>query len=670
MAGVKLSAEVNGFKSAMKQAQSSVKMLDAELKLNAAQYKASGDREEYMAGRARLLSQQITQQEAAVKAAEDALRQMTSDGVDKASVAYTQMQAAVAKARTDLVNLQAAAANAGGELGDMAEAGESAGQSLSSIDKGIKFQNIKSALDSITGVLTGMVKKALEFGDAVWNWGRNAAAWADDLNTTAKMYGMDAETLQGYQYAANLIDTSVDDMIKGTDKLTQRIKSAEEGYLAITTDTTAYAIAVKDVQGNMRSQSDVMWDFLDILGQIGNETERNTLAQEYFGKSYRELIPLIEAGREGWDEAARGAKIISQDDVNKLNDYNDSLDEFDQHLNAMKMQIFADLAPALSQITDALTRMVDRIGEWAASDEGRATLDRLGQAVANLIDSFANGDFEQLFTNATEAVGKIAEWLSTITSEDIMSALKTIGTIIAGWTIGSKLLEFMVFAKSFGLGGGGGSAGGGGGAAGAAGASAAGGGGWLGAGAAALAMYALVKKLTDMTTSENENPGKGGWSDVISWVKNNTSENSIANREVGGYVGNIYHTISGNNLSYAGIETNDSPKATAVVYVSDLPPGISFTSSSSAKSTAQDAGAEIAEANYEGMLANISMAYAAGGALAAAFASGAAAGAGSGGSTYNSEFINSVNVYGATNPAEIAAAYRSYMQQTQAGVGS
>ena len=76
--GVRMSVSgVAQFKSSMNQAKSSVKALDAELKLNAAQYKASGDAETYMANRTRIMSDQIKAQEEVVANATKALSAMS-----------------------------------------------------------------------------------------------------------------------------------------------------------------------------------------------------------------------------------------------------------------------------------------------------------------------------------------------------------------------------------------------------------------------------------------------------------------------------------------------------------------------------------------------------------------------------------------------------------------
>ena len=68
-------------------------------------------------------------------------------------------------------------------------------------------------------------------------------------------------------------------------------------------------------------------------------------------------------------------------------------------------------------------------------------------------------------------------------------------------------------------------------------------------------------------------------------------------------------------------------------------------------------------------MANLAAAYNAGAALAGAFAQGAGGGGGSSSTSYNSSYVGEVNFYGSGSPAEIAAAYNEFTQQTQAGYG-
>ena len=708
--GVKMSVSgVSQFKSAMNDAKGSVKALDAELKLNAAQYKASGDAETYYANRAKILADQIKAQEEVVSNAEKALETMTSQGVKKADKAYTQMQATLAQAKTRLVEMQQAANGAGDELEETGKTADSTAKSLSKLSAGMAFQNLSKVFEGVDNILKNILTKAVRIGETVWNWGRDAGRWADDLATRATMYGMDVETLQGYEHAADKIDTDVDTIIKASDKLSAKAKDTGEGIALITPGSTQFGIALTDAAGEARSQMDVLWDFIEVLGQIGNETDRNAIAQEYFGKSYRELIPLIEEGRSKWEAAAKGADVVSNDNVNKLVKMNDTMDELDQKLQTTWMTLLANLSPAFEKVADALGRMLDRIGEWAESDEGQATMSRIGDALAGLIENFADGGFEKLFDGAVSAVEKISEFLQSITSGDMLSTLETIGKIIAGWKIaetgiktwnlikslrpngngteilqtvediekggfGRTLLNLIKWGSGIGLG--------------------------------AWAAHSLLNQSGDAEDEPYWGKGAkiGSYKGKDLYVNGmgyfSYDQNGYARTLGGDYAGlrifgeegyfgfqdafrNAFEGKATGGTYYQLLqESEDSADGLLVqineagelmtAYIADVNTFVKeWASESAVNDRMAEAGEQMSESVYEGATANIAAAYNAGAALAAAFADGASSvGAGNGGSaTYNSEYVNAVNVYGVTSPEQIAAAYREVLKKQTAGYG-
>lgn len=700
--GVKMSVSgVNQFKSSMNQAKSSVKALDAELKLNSAQFKATGDAETYMANRTKILSDQIKSQEEVVANAAKALETMAAQGVDKASTAYTQMQAALAKAKTDLLTMQQAAQNAGDALEGVGESGSQTANSLKSIDSGIKFQNISSVLDKVDNKLKNILTSAVNIGKSIWNWGVEASDWADTLSTNATKYGLDVETLQRYKYAAERIDTSVEDIVKAQDKLLASTKSAEDGVALITHGESQFGVELKNAEGQARDMIDVFWDFIEILGKVENETDRNAIAQEYFGKSYRELLSLIEKGRDEWEAAAEAADVVTEDNVNKLTEFNDKWQETLQKWESTKMTLLANLAPAFEKIADALQHMMDLLGDWAESPEGQKAISNMGEAVAGMITRFANTDFEALFDKATGAVEKVANFFSTLTSEETYNGLKALVGLFAGIKVSTTALKFANILSN--MGGGGAAAGGAAsaasGGAGTAGAGAAGAGAASGIGgffsavlpAAALAAlnYGIDKALIDELY---DNPGNGTVSKIRNWFADKAKKSGSKQDEAFvDMVDETYKLLTGENIEVAATDRGTGTSA----YVVDFYGAAGQKKPKKNKTTepAEEAGADLVqsvadgidanldkvtqssvdlgEGVIEGLTENVAAAYNAGAQLGAAFVAGAASAAGGYRTSEinNFENINAVNVYGATNPAEILAAYRQEMQKNIAGYG-
>ena len=128
-----------------------------------------------------------------------------------------------------------------------------------------------------------------------------SALAADDLNTLAKQSGFSTADIQKWQYASDLIDVSIDDIVKSAAKMKKNMIS--------TSSTTVDAwnqlgIKVKDSNGQLRNSTTVFYETLTALSKVQNETERDTLAMTLFGKSADSLAGIVDDGGAALQELA------------------------------------------------------------------------------------------------------------------------------------------------------------------------------------------------------------------------------------------------------------------------------------------------------------------------------------------------------------------------------
>ena len=132
-----------------------------------------------------------------------------------------------------------------------------------------------------------------------------SALAADDLNTLAKQSGFSTADIQKWQYASDLIDVSIDDIVKSAGKMKKNMIS--------TSSTTVDAwnrlgIKVKDSNGQLRNSTTVFYETLTALSKVQNETERDTLAMTLFGKGADSLAGIIDDGGAALQELAGKAE--------------------------------------------------------------------------------------------------------------------------------------------------------------------------------------------------------------------------------------------------------------------------------------------------------------------------------------------------------------------------
>lgn len=430
------------FKSAMKDSANAIKVLNSEMKVADAQFKATGDAQEHNAEKARILREQIEEQKKAVEAAEQALEAMRAKGVEPNNQAFQRWQTSLNSAKARLIGMQADLSGVESDINGLSDSmadgeaeAENYGGALASINSQVSFETVIRAVDNVRDRISGLAKTIVSVAGSVWGLMRDAGQWADDLSTEAEIYGISTTELQQWRYAADQVNVSVEDIIKARKRITQEMgKALKEGA---DNPLNELNVGVLDAENNYRDANEVFWDTINALGQVEDITRRNQLANDLFGKSYDELIPLINAGRDGFEKFAEEAPTLDEDSVQSLNEAQSAFKTLDSTLTTTKYELLALFADSFRDIAQAITDTVNAFREWSQTEEGKAALDGLAQAVENIVTAFGeDADFSVLVGKATGLVNNFTDALSWLTKDENIDKVKGgITAIAAAWGI-------------------------------------------------------------------------------------------------------------------------------------------------------------------------------------------------------------------------------------------
>lgn len=214
-------------------------------------------------------------------------------------------------------------------------------------------ESLKAVSAAATLALAGITGMAVEAGKM-----------ADDLNTMAKQTGLSTEALQKMAYASDLIDVDMNTITSSISRMKRSLDSQAATFDQI-------GVKVRDQRGEYRDIESIFYETVEALGNIKNETERDTLAMKIFGKSADELAGLIDDGGEALrnlgDEAQSLDRIIPQEVLERANHFNDTLDELKAALKAdfakAGAQMAAVLAPAFDKIAAAVMVAADALSD-------------------------------------------------------------------------------------------------------------------------------------------------------------------------------------------------------------------------------------------------------------------------------------------------------------------
>ncbi len=190
---------------------------------------------------------------------------------------------------------------------------------------------------------------------------------ADDMSKAAQKFGVPIEQLSALKYAADLSGVSLDTLGTGLRKLSQNMDSASRGNKVATDLFKRIGVDVRDATGALRPAADVMADISAVMAAMPDGVEKTALAMELFGKSGTEMIPLLNAGKDGlrgmMDEAAQLGIVISEKTGKAAEEFNDNISRLGAATQGIFAQLAAELAPTLVKISDAIVELAKGFGQ-------------------------------------------------------------------------------------------------------------------------------------------------------------------------------------------------------------------------------------------------------------------------------------------------------------------
>ena len=468
MADVSVKMGVSGisqFKQGMSEAQASVRTLDAALKANEKQFAKSGDAEAHYAAQTTLLNQKLQQQKQIVENAEKALKQMEANGVKQSSTAYQNMQRALIEANSAMMDTQDQLDSLGSKATETTQKTDDLATSLGGLNKKISLDQVISAIGSITSGMERAAKKAVDFGQQLWDSIMDSARRADDTATMAEMYGIDLDRFQRMQkLVEGGLDTSVEAILGAQDKLKKGIGSGNKQVMEYMEELGLLADAGKE-KGSMMLVSDdeveMFWQAGKAIMAMGDAYDKEAAAQAMFGKSWKELVPLFNTydSLEEYNKALAEQTVNSEDTIRDLTALNDAVGKLESSWTTLKDEVLGALAPALTKGADSISKLLDSLTTYLQTEQGQQMLENLGNAVEGLFQGLSEinpEDVAKSFSDIFTGIVSGMEWISQ-NKDTVIAALEGIGIAFAGLKLAElagNVWKFVDGAKTLmGLGG-------------------------------------------------------------------------------------------------------------------------------------------------------------------------------------------------------------------------
>ena len=374
--GLKLGIDgEKAFKNALKDINSSFKVLGSEMKLVSSQFDKTDKSEEAVTARSKVLNKEIETQKEKVELLKKALKNSEESfgENDKRTQAWaTQLN----NAKADLNNLNK------------------------------ELDENEKALDDTADEFKDAEKKADDFGDELKDTGNDAdkaenkfSKVASTVKGMAKAMGAALAAIGTATVAAGkkIFDLAEETASAGdvVDKQSQKMSMSAEDYQKLAYAADLSGTNMKTMQKAQKSllSSGSKLDLVDALKECADSSDVAAKATELFGaKTAQELLPMLNQGSKGIEDMMNQAEqyglVMSNEAVTASAKFQDSLATLQGTFSGVKNRIVSELLPGITSIMDGLSGLL--AGQKDAKEKiqtgAQELVNKLGEILPNIVD--------------------------------------------------------------------------------------------------------------------------------------------------------------------------------------------------------------------------------------------------------------------------------------------
>lgn len=413
------------YKQAISEIGSGMNVLNSEMRKVQSAYAQNADSVEALNAKNDVLERKISTQTEKIEYLRAALQQ-SAEKYGEADKRTMQWQASLNNAEADLNNLnnqfdenKKKIEESGKEMGNLGDVvnGLTSKLGIQLPDSMKSSMNAMGSLDASSLALAGgfaaVAAAIVKVEKAMISMTKESASFADNIITLSMQTGQTTDQLQEFSYATELIDVSVDTLQGSLRKLTNNMQDTMNGTGNAKDSFDALGISVTNADGSMRSANDVFYETIDALGQVKNETERDAMSMDIFGRSAQDLNPLIIQGSKTLkayaDEAHNVGYVLDDEALSALGAVDDAYQRLQKTQEGVKNQLAAEFAPYLEEFYGDATQGVKDLGK-AIKDSG--IVDAFGMLLETVGDilnpmSDLSGNRVPALTNALRPLAEV-----------------------------------------------------------------------------------------------------------------------------------------------------------------------------------------------------------------------------------------------------------------------
>lgn len=276
------------------------------------------------------------------------------------------------------------------------------------------LKKMEEGIDGVKNSLAKIATVGIAAAGTLFGVAKSVADIGDETAKTAKSLGINAQSLQELQFAAQIGGVGVKDFNNSVKKLSKNLVEARRGTVTYKRAFDQLGIGSDIVNDKQLKTDEILGIMAEKFKNMEDGIEKTGLAMELFGRSGPRLLPLMNEGKKGIEalrtEAQQLGGVMGEDLLAQSEEFQDSMLRMQTVINGIRNEVGAKLIPIINKVTDSIKK-------WFLANRAMVTqkLDNFMKTLISLATT-AWKIFKTLYTSVNGLVQIFGGWETVIRS--------------------------------------------------------------------------------------------------------------------------------------------------------------------------------------------------------------------------------------------------------------
>lgn len=224
-----------------------------------------------------------------------------------------------------------------------------------------ELQSSRGAIGQFNDFIKDWRTQLAAAGAALFAVAKSTADFGEEALKGAQKAGTTVQTFSALSHAARMADVDNQQLIAGLKALSVNMVEAQQK----TGDGEALfrrlGVAAVDATGKLRPTEAVLLDLAEVFAKSADGAAKTEAVVKLFGKSGLELLPFLNKGKVEiaalMAEAERLGLVLSKDDAEAADKFNDALKKLDAQVKGLTVSIGLPLVRGLTDVLQLFTEV-------------------------------------------------------------------------------------------------------------------------------------------------------------------------------------------------------------------------------------------------------------------------------------------------------------------------